>query len=119
MAYLSDESDRNQVWVRPFDSASGTPSSEGKWRISKDGGDGMIAWRGDGKEMYYLHNDVDTGDTLVMAADVAMAPSFQAGTPKLLFRVPMNPQGNPGQWKNVTKDGQRFVFTVPVTQAVR
>jgi len=119
MAYLSDESDRNQVWVRPFDSASGTPSSEGKWRISKDGGDGMIAWRGDGKEMYYLHNDVDTGDTLVMAADIAMAPSFQAGTPKLLFRVPMNPQGNPGQWKNVTKDGQRFVFTVPVTQAVR
>jgi Tol biopolymer transport system component len=119
MAYLSDESERNQVWVRPFDSASGTPPPEGKWRISKDGGDSMIAWRADGKEMYYLHNDVDTGDTMVMAADIAMAPSFQAGTPKLLFRLPRNPQGNPGQWKNVTKDGQRFVFTVPMTQAAR
>ena len=119
MAYLSDESERNQVWVRPFDSASGTPPPEGKWRVSKDGGDSMIAWRADGKEIYYLHNDVDTGDTMVMAADIAMAPSFQAGTPRLLFRLPMNPQGNPGQWKNVTKDGQRFVFTVPVTQAAR
>ena len=41
-----------------------------------------------------------------MAANIAVTPSFQAGTPKLLFRLRMTPQGNPGQWKNVTKDGQ-------------
>jgi Tol biopolymer transport system component len=116
MAYLSDESERNQVWVRPFDAASGTPPAEGKWRVSKDGGDSMVAWRNDGKEIYYLHNDVDTGDTLVMAVDIATAPAFQPGTPKLLFRLPMSPLGNPGQWKNVTRDGQQFVFTVPVKQ---
>jgi len=114
MAYLSDESDRNQVWVRPFDSASGS-APEGKWRVSKDGGDGMVAWRADGKEMYYQHNDVDTGDTLVMAVDITTAPVFQPGTPKLLFRLPKSPRGNPGEWKNVTRDGQQFVFTVPVT----
>jgi Tol biopolymer transport system component len=119
VAYLSDESERNQVWVRPFDSTSGTPPAEGKWRVSKDGGDSMIAWRADGKELYYLHNDVDTGDTMVMAVDIAVAPSFQAGTPRLLFRLPMSPQGNPGQWKNVTKDGQQFIFTVPVAEAGR
>jgi len=120
MAYLSDESERNQVWVRPFDSASGTPPAEGKWRVSKDGGDSMIAWRADGRELYYLHNDVDTGDTMVMAVDVSMSPpSFQAGTPKLLFRLPMSPQGNPGQWKNVTKDGRQFIFTIPVTDQAR
>ena len=56
---------------------------------------------------------------MVMAVDIAMAPSFQAGTPRLLFRLPMSPQGNPGQWKNVTKDGQEFIFTVPVTEAAR
>jgi Tol biopolymer transport system component len=118
VAYVSDESERNQVWVRPFDSTSGTPPAEGKWRVSKDGGDGMIAWRADGRELYYLHNDIDTGDTMVMAVDVSMSPpSFQAGTPKLLFRLPMSPQGNPGQWKNVTKDGQQFIFTVPVPEA--
>jgi Tol biopolymer transport system component len=115
VAYLSDESDRNQVWVRPFDNATGS-APEGKWRVSRDGAESMIAWRADGKEMYYLHNDVDTGDTLVMAVDIATAPAFQPGTPKLLFRIPRSPDGNPGQWKNVTRDGQQFVFTVPVTR---
>ncbi len=119
VAYVSDASERNQIWVRPFDSVSGTPPAEGKWRVSKDGGDGMIAWRSDGRELYYLHNDITTGDTLVMAADIAMEPSFQAGTPRLLFRLPMSPQGNPGQWKNVTKDGQQFIFTVPMTEKTR
>jgi Tol biopolymer transport system component len=116
VAYVSDESERNQVWVRPFDGASGTPHAAGKWRVSKDGGDGMVTWRGDGKELYFLYNDIATGDTLVMAADVAVDPSFQAGTPKLLFRLPMSPQGNAGQWKSVTKDGQEFIFTVPLTE---
>lgn len=85
--------------------------------LSKEGGDGMIAWRADGKELYYLHNDVDTGDTMVMAVIVATAPSLHAEMPKLLFRLRMSPQGNPGQWKNVTKDGQQFIFTVPVMAA--
>jgi hypothetical protein len=31
----------------------------------------------------------------------------------------MSPQGNPGQWKSVTKDGLQFIFTVPVTEAAR
>ena len=79
----------------------------------------MITWRADGKELSYLHNDIDTGDTIVMAVDIAIAPSFQAGTPKLLFRLPMSPQGNPGQWKSVTQDGQQFIFTVPVNEAAR
>jgi Tol biopolymer transport system component len=114
VAYVSDASERNQIWVRPFDSASGTPLAQDKWKVSQEGGDGMVAWRGDGKELYFLRNDIDTGDMMVMAADIAMSPSFQAGTPKMLFRLPMSPQGNPGQWKNVTKDGQQFIFTVPV-----
>lgn len=114
VAYVSDESERNQIWVRPFDSASGTPATDGKWEVSRDGGDGMVAWRADGKELYYLHNDIDTGDTLVMAADMVTSPSFQPGTPRQLFRMKMSPDGNPGQWKNVTNDGQQFIFTVPV-----
>jgi Tol biopolymer transport system component len=119
MALISDESERNQVWVRPFDSSTGG-APEGKWRVSKDGAEGVMSWRADGKEMYYVHNDVDTGATMVMAVDIATSPSFQPGEPKLLFRLPQSPQGrSPGQWKNVTKDGQQFVFTVPVTEAAR
>jgi Tol biopolymer transport system component len=112
MALISDESERNQVWVRPFDSTSGTAPA-GKWRVSKDGGENMIVWRPDGKELYYTHNDVETNDTMVMVVDISTAPSFQPGTPKLLFRLPFSPQGNPGGWKSVSRDGQQFVFTVP------
>jgi hypothetical protein len=75
----------------------------------------MVVWRADGKKLYYLHNDIDTGDTMVMAVGIAIAPSFPAGTPKMLFLLPMSAQGNPDQWKNVTKDGGQFIFTVPVT----
>jgi hypothetical protein len=56
---------------------------------------------------------------MVMAVDVAAARSFQAGTPKLLFRLPASPLGSPGEWKNVTRDGQQFVFTVPVASPSR
>jgi Tol biopolymer transport system component len=113
VALISDESERNQVWVRPFDSSSGTAPA-GKWRVSKDGGESMIVWRADGKELYYSHNDVETNDTMVMAVDISATPSFTPGMPRLLFRLPCSPQGNPGQWKNVSRDGQQFVFTVPV-----
>jgi hypothetical protein len=82
-------------------------------------GESMISWRADGRELYYLHSDVDTGDTMVMAVDISTAPAFQPGTPKLLFRLPASPVGNPGQWKNVSRDGEQFVFTVPVEAPVR
>jgi hypothetical protein len=31
-----------------------------------------------------------------------------------LFKLPGPALGNPFQWKNVSPDGQRFVFTMPV-----
>ena len=36
-----------------------------------------------------------------------------AGTPKLLFKMQGPLPGNPGQWKNVSRDGQRFIFAMP------
>jgi len=69
---------------------------------------GMIAWRGDGKELYYLTRDYE-----VMAVDVATSPTFRAGTPKMLFKLPSPPLGNAQQWDNVSRDGQRFVFSMP------
>jgi len=69
----------------------------------------MIFWRQDGKEMYYL-----TPDWEVMAVEVTTIPTFQAGRPRLLFKMPGPLTGNPRQWKNVSRDGQRFVFAVNV-----
>jgi len=68
----------------------------------------MVSWRQDGKEMYFL-----TRDWEVMAVDITTAPAFQAATPKLLFKLPGPMPGNPAQWKNVSSDGQRFIFAMP------
>ena len=59
--------------------------------------------------MYFM-----TRDWEVMAVDVTTSPSFQAGTPRLLFNLPGPLPGNPSQWKNVSSDGERFVFAMPV-----
>ena len=77
-------------------------------QVSKNGARGFTWRRQDGKELYLL-----TRDWEIMAVDVTTTPTFQAGTPRLLFKLPgplvaTSPEG-------VSRDGQRFVFAMPVT----
>jgi serine/threonine-protein kinase len=97
VAYVSDESGRNEVYVLPF------PGPGGKWQISTDGG-GDPVWSRNGRELFYLNG------TQMMAVDVETSPTFRAGTPRRLFdggfvtgvgRVPVY---------DVTPDGQRFLM---------
>jgi Tol biopolymer transport system component len=110
MAFLSNEKDVTtaQVYVRPFDASK--PAGDPAVQVSnnKSGTIGMIFWRQDGKELFFL-----TRDWEVMSVDVTTTPTFQAGTPKLLFKLPGPLAGNPTQWKNISPDGQRFVFAMP------
>jgi hypothetical protein len=99
-----------EVYVRPFDANKPeAPPPGAAVQVSKNGAIGMVFWRQDGKEMYYM-----TRDWEVMAVDVSTAPTFQAGPPKLLFKLQGPLPGNPGQWKNVSRDGERFIFAMPV-----
>lgn len=120
IAYVSDESGRNEIYVRGFSQASRRASSEagGKWLISKDGGTGP-RWRQDGKELYYRAPDGN-----VMAVEVAADTEFQAATPKVLFHA--SPDFSevtsilPGlsTW-DVTPDGKRFLIaTTPVENSL-
>jgi hypothetical protein len=54
-----------------------------------------------------------TRDWEVMAVDITTTPTFQAGTPRLLFKMNGPLPGNPTQWKNVSSDGERFIFAMP------
>ncbi len=112
IAYLSNEADveKMQVYVRPFDANKPeAPPPGAVVQVSKSPAIGMVSWRKDGKEMYYM-----TRDWEVMAVDVSTTPAFQAGTPRLLFKLQGPLPGNPSQWKNVSPDGERFVFAMPV-----
>jgi Tol biopolymer transport system component len=110
LAFLSNEVtvDKLDVYVRPFDGTKPDAPAGPAVRVSQNGAIGMVFWRQDGKEIYYL-----TRDWEVMAVDLTTTPTFQAGTPRLLFKLPGPLQGNPAQWKNISPDGQRFVFAMP------
>jgi Tol biopolymer transport system component len=74
VAYVSDESGSNEIYVRSFSQGSGESSATGgKWQVSVGGGTGP-RWRRDGKELYYR-----TPNGKVMAVAVAADTVFQVG----------------------------------------
>jgi Tol biopolymer transport system component len=117
IAFLSNEADvdRGEVYVRPFDpNKPDAPITGEAVRVSKDGAVGMIAWRQDGKELYFM-----TREWQVMAVDVETTPTFKVGAPRMLFSLPGPLPGNPLQWKNVSSDGQRFLFAMPTNASTQ
>ena len=95
VAYVSDQSGQDQVYVRPF------PEGEGQWQVSAQGG-AQPRWSSDGKELFYVEADT------LMAVEVSTSPSFTTGATTRLFRHP-NLWGNEQRY-DVSADGQRFVF---------
>ena len=99
--------------MRPFEASKPDAPGQGPAvQVSKDGAIGMVTWRQDGKELYFM-----TRNWEVMAVEVTTTPTFKAGAPRLLFSLPGPLPGNPTQWKNVSKDGDRFIFAMPTTAA--
>jgi hypothetical protein len=102
-AYTSDESGRNEIYVRSFDGATGTfPADGGKWRISADGGGVSLLPRNVG-ELAYV--GADGG---VMAVKLTDTPGFAASPPMLLFRPPVVTTNLAA----TSPDGAKFAFFV-------
>ena len=94
MAYTSDQSGQQEVYVQTF------PMSEEKWPVSRAGG-GAPVWRRDGRELFYL-----TADRKLMAVDVKMVPEFAPGAPRVLFQTDIPARGG----YSPSRDGQRFLM---------
>ena len=96
-AYVSDETGRDEVYVRRY------PDTGGRWMVSTDGGR-EPRWARDGSELFYR-----AGDRL-LAVRVESEGGFRAGRPEELFRGAFMADnfGNPAY--DVTADGQRFVM---------
>jgi len=128
VAYVSDESGRNEVYVRPFEKPSPFSPLERTWQISTGGGLGLIQWREDSRELYYL-----AADGWVMAVDVSTRPTFRASPARPLFQVPDTfplegvfarsgtnaPDCSCGVYGgceqgSISRDGQRVVLALPV-----
>jgi Tol biopolymer transport system component len=107
VAYVSNESGRNEVYVAPFTGAAGEAS--GKWQVSNGGGN-LPQWRGDGEEIFYVNPD-----NMLTAAQVAVRESaFEVGAvkPLVAVRLPFSPRSN----YQVASDGQRFLVNMGPVQ---
>jgi serine/threonine-protein kinase len=99
IAYSSNESGRDEVYVRPFPKIDA-----GRWQISTGGGT-RPAWARNGRELFYLAGVT----TAMMAVPVQTTSSFNAGNPTKLFEGPYF-AGQPARTYDVSADGQRFLM---------
>jgi serine/threonine protein kinase len=99
MAYCSDESGQQEVYVRPFPEVN-----TGRLQVSVKGGECPL-WSPDGRELFYQIGDA------VMAVPVKTEPTFNAGKPAILFRGTYTHwsalEGHP--W-DIHPDGKRFLM---------
>jgi Tol biopolymer transport system component/predicted Ser/Thr protein kinase len=101
VAYLSNESRDNEVYVETF------PARGGKWQISSGGGGGAFSpvWSRDGHELYFI----SLSRSEMMAVEVrSEGAKFQAGVARPLFPVSRTSPFD------VSKDGR---FLMLVTEA--
>ena len=103
MAYTSNESGQNQVYVRPFPEVEG-----GRWQVSTTGGDSPL-WSPEGREIFFRNGDA------VMGASLRTDPTFSVETPKMLFRgTYISSVLAFGSWDfstwDMSPDGRRFLM---------
>lgn len=106
IAFQSDDTGHNQVYVQPFDGIS--PGTRRRWPISTAGG-ALPRWRSDGRELYFV-----TGEGSLMAATVHPASNeFAFDPPQKLFPFRVLPKM---QWTlfDPSPDGQRFLMNLPL-----
>jgi serine/threonine-protein kinase len=100
LAYSSNETKRNEVYVMTF------PNPGGKWQISTSGGTYPV-WSRNGKELFFV-----SADNKMMAVDIgASGGKLEAGIPRALFDVRLTTL----QGFDVSKDG-KFLVPTPVEQ---
>jgi serine/threonine-protein kinase len=97
LAYNSNESGRDEVYVRPFPDVN-----TGRWQVSRGGGSQPL-WARNGGELFFRT------DAALMTVPIRIDKSFTAGNPAIVFEGSYAmPQG--GRTYDVSPDGRRFLM---------
>ena len=97
LAYQSNESNQNEIYVRPF-----RGGAEERRLVSNDGGT-KPQWARNGRELYFLNG------TSMMSVAIQTTPTFNLGPPTKLFDGRYF-SGITGRTYDVSRDGQRFLM---------
>ena len=101
IAYVSTETDREEVFVRPFPDVD-----SGKVQVSTEGGI-MPYWAHNGEELFF----VDPSTLDMMAARFETTPRFRVVEREPLFTIPSDyERSRVGLLYDVTQDDQRFLM---------
>jgi serine/threonine-protein kinase len=104
LAYQSNESGENQIYVRPFPDAS-----QGRYTVSPSGGT-HPAWSREGRELYYID-----ASGMLTAVAVDPGPSFQIRGTTPLFSTTAYVASGQGRSYDVRPGSQHFLFIKDAT----
>ena len=99
LAYVSNNTGRNEVYVRPF-----PDWGSGLVQVSNDGGDDPV-WAHNGRELFYRN-----GANELVAVQVSADPTFVAGQQEVLFPMDGYLIGSGHAMYDVSLDDRRFVM---------
>jgi eukaryotic-like serine/threonine-protein kinase len=112
LAYVSDESGRSGVYIRPF------PSGPGVWKVAVNGSK-EPRWGRDGKELFYLEGLVPKVALMAVAIQLDARSGLQIGAPHRLFEYRGWGFASPNNLFAYSPhpDGKRFLVNVDVEGA--
>jgi serine/threonine-protein kinase len=104
LAYGSNKSGRNEIYVRPY------PGEGGAEPVSIDGGFSP-AWNANGRELFFVSLAVAPWKHRMMAVDFAPGPPLRIGRPHVMFEFDSRSLSLgcvPVRCYDVAPDGQQF-----------
>ena len=100
LAYQSDESGQEQIYVRPFPKVN-----DGRWQVSTNGGRTPV-WARSGRELFFAD-----GAGFLISVPVQTAQAFSAGNATKVFETRYYSSSGIGSRPfDVSRDGQRFLM---------
>jgi len=99
IAYVSNESGRNEIYVQPF------PALDARVQVSTEGGNEPV-WSSDGRTVFFRNGNA------VVQASVETGSGLMVGRPETLFEGTFAAGANGLAGFDVSPDGRRFVMAL-------
>jgi Tol biopolymer transport system component len=103
LAYISDQSGRNEVYVVHY------PQMNGKWQVSNGGVDNAPIWDPLGSALYYVQEGA------LMKVNVGQEPAIRFSAPQEMFELPQSVI----TVHDISRDGKKFIVTVAEESSVQ